>query len=757
MSCVCANENTDVLNETQVEDSFNLPDDCKLDNQDLPLTDVDDCKTDNLTSSNQGINITHDNINQYFKRGALRDAYSNTNFFISEDMDDLGILRVIAENVTINGLNHTLKNTVFSIESDGVTLNNLTLIVNETFEDNDYAAVLLWRSDDVKLYNLNINYDVPEDCDAFGIYSEGVYNSFIGRDYRINDLKIVNCTINIKGNNRLNGRVYGVKLEESPRACVLNTTINCELPLRKIDFAGSTAVLDSEFALAVGAEKCDNLVLDNNNIRCSVSERPDWTDPTLDAIFICECDNCNFTNNNVYLCDFITVKDMENYLYALDIYRDNNMLIENNTIRVETTGGRYAAGTAYPIQITGPADGIIIQYNDIYTKSNGPNIGIYSQNSNGGAFITVLNNYINVTGLAGNNSWALVAGIEAQDNDDIVMNNIIEIHNIESTELDDNIYGISYSQKTNSKHTFRVINNTVISDGYYVSYMLDADDTNVTNNTLVRNDKYARTDYDPFKRGDNIGEGTDEAKNNDFSGNRVITIFEYDMARQSTSLDDGEELPYDPPSERGNISNIINGSGISPLKPGFPGGNPLLPGHNGGGSFDTGGNNGGGLRNPEAPDGDRGFHGWGDVSGDDGSSLSGKKRGSSDGNSPNDGDSHRSYGSQGSFTNSYNHQGSSDNSFNNNNLVASENSTSSESPSVEGVTSSGASSSSSSSAGAGGSAGSGGSEDVRAYEISKNIIENGLDDIVRFIVLAIVCEALLIIGYRRRKTDDILD
>ena len=40
---------------------------------------------------------------------------------------------------------------------------------------------------------------------------------------------------------------------------------------------------------------------------------------------------------------------------------------------------------------------------------------------------------------------------------------------------------------------------------------------------------------------------------------------------------------------------------------------------------------------------------------------------------------------------------------------------------------------------------------------SKNIIENGPDDIVRFIVLAIVCEALLIIGYRRRKTDDILD
>lgn len=81
----------------------------------------------------------------------------------------------------------------------------------------------------------------------------------------------------------------------------------------------------------------------------------------------------------------------------------------------------------------------------------------------------------------------------------------------------------------------------------------------------------------------------------------------------------------------------------------------------------------------------------------------------------------------------------------------------SESPSVEGVVSSGVSSSSSSSAGAGGSAGSGGSEDVTAYEITKNIIESGPDDIVRFIALAIICEALLIIGYRRKENEDITD
>ena len=89
-------------------------------------------------------------------------------------------------------------------------------------------------------------------------------------------------------------------------------------------------------------------------------------------------------------------------------------------------------------------------------------------------------------------------------------------------------------------------------------------------------------------------------------------------------------------------------------------------------------------------------------------------------------------------------------------MVASENSTSSETPSVNGMTSSGRSSSSASSAGAGGS--SGASQDVsKAYEISKNIVENGPDDILKFIALAVGCGILLVVGYRRKESEDITD
>ena len=717
---VHADENaTDILqaNATEADVSSSLQEESIINNPDSP---------------DLVFNITSDNVDDYFVRGTLKSTYSYANLFISEDMEDLGILTIRANNVTVNGNNHTLKNTFFSIESTGVTLNNLTLCLTESDEDNDYAAIDLWRASGTTISNVNIDFNVPRDTSAYGIYSQGTRYSLI------NNLKIINTTVNINGDNRAGGRVYGIRMEYSPNAVLENNTINANLPLHTVAFRGTTADLDSEFCLAVGISNCDNLVFNSNVVNTNVNVRPECAYPTLDAVFICDSRDCNITNNVITLIDDITYKDEANYLYALDGYRVDNLLIEGNRIRLGTAGGAYAAGTAYPIQLTGPASGVLIQHNNLYSKSNGPNIGIYSHNFNGDNYITILNNYINVTGRAGNHSWALVAGIESQDNNDIIMNNIIEVHNTGKVEWDDNIYGISYSQKTDSTHTYRVINNTVISDGYYVSHMLDADNTTVTNNTLVRTDKYADTNYDPFKRGDSIGADTDESRNNDFSGNRVITIFEYGLEHQSDEVDGGEPFIYVPPENVNGRTNVINGSGILPQKPGFPGGNPLLPGNNGGGSINTGGNSPGGFNSPDAADGDNGYNGFPDLSGDNGESLSRKSN----------------QGASVKTVNSFNNEGSNSNSYNN--LVASSNSTSSDAPSVDGVTVSGRSSSAASSAGAGGS--SGASQDVsKAYEISKNIVENGPDDILKFIALAVVCEILLVVGYRRKENEDITD
>ena len=144
---VYADENaTDILqaNATESDVSSSLQDESIINNPDSP---------------DLVFNITSDNVDDYFVRGTLNSTYSYANLFISEDMEDLGILTIRANNVTINGNNHTLKNTFFSIESSGVTLNNLTLRLNESDEDNDYAAIDLWKASGTTISNVNIDFN----------------------------------------------------------------------------------------------------------------------------------------------------------------------------------------------------------------------------------------------------------------------------------------------------------------------------------------------------------------------------------------------------------------------------------------------------------------------------------------------------------------------------------------------------------------------------------------------------------------------
>ena len=94
-------------------------------------------------------------------------------------------------------------------------------------------------------------------------------------------------------------------------------------------------------------------------------------------------------------------------------------------------------------------------------------------------------NRINITGLAGEDSWALVAGIEGQDTNDIIMNNLIEVHSTGDVDENTNIYGMSYSQSAPGDHSFDIINNTVLSDGFYSVYLESATNSTITHNTLI--------------------------------------------------------------------------------------------------------------------------------------------------------------------------------------------------------------------------------------------------------------------------------
>lgn len=121
-------------------------------------------------------------------------------------------------------------------------------------------------------------------------------------------------------------------------------------------------------------------------------------------------------------------------------------------------------GAAYCVQLTGPHTGVKICNNNLTTRNQGPNLGIYSQNYYGETSITICGNHIDVTGKAGTDPWSLVSGMELQDTYANVTGNIIRVNNTAGYNSSNCAYGISYSQPTYSsdEQFFDITYNDVI-------------------------------------------------------------------------------------------------------------------------------------------------------------------------------------------------------------------------------------------------------------------------------------------------------
>ncbi len=517
--------------------------------------------------SNDTIYIDSDNFEDYFTDNVLLSKYSNKTIIFNQDFEDLGKLSIDADNVTIKGIGYNLKNTVFQIDADHVTLQDLKMDLDSRFADNDGAGIEV-LSDYVNLINISINYVVPKNVEAYGIYAIGY------PDNPLRNLKILNSYINFEGHNDdVNVYNCALKVVDCDDAVIKNNTIASALPLKDIIFGINGAELASDLVLTVGVEGCQNLSFMENTLFSEVNKRPETLYPSLDCMLVSKSYNSLICNNSIFMTDFMTYPGTDNYLYGLDIYNLDNLTACHNNIRIVTTGGKLAAGTAYPIQITGPISNVTITENDLYSFSNGPNIGVYSQNFFGETSLAITNNKINVTGLAGTHEWALVAGIESQDSHSTILNNTIEVHSVGDVSIDDNIYGISYRQKTNGDHQYDIQNNTVFSDGFYAVNLLSSVDSNVINNLLVSYNSKANNGNGGFRYWD-----INSHQNMEFYNNQVMRAFDY-FALNNNNVDNGDDNDYSTPKNDKDISNKIDGSKLSKSeeesKYSF---NPLIPG-----------------------------------------------------------------------------------------------------------------------------------------------------------------------------------
>ena len=419
--------------------------------------------------------VTNNTFFDYFgDDGMLLGDITFDTLIFKGEFSNLGVNVVyVPRAIVINGDNAVLRNIAIMCEQ-GTTLNNLTLNATNYVADTDGALIYAIGSD-VTVNNITIDYNATDGSNnAIAVYASGADN-----------FKLVNSTITFTGNN-VDGKVFaqGIKIAKSNNAVVDSNIITTSCPLVDVDYSHWGSI-DTDLVFAIGVEKSENVKIINNIVDNSA-----WTKgnnanfPTFDAFIAHTANNLLIKNNTISHTDLITPKGTSSYIYALDFYESNSVIVEDNRVLLNTTGGKEGAGAAYAVQVTGPYNNFVVKGNNLTTVSNGPNLGVYSQNYYGTTEITTENNWINVTGFAGPAEFALVSGMEFQDTVAKAYNNTIYVQNVNEYNDDNNIAGITYVQSTSGSHQFDIQNNTIYSEGKYAVLIKSAKDSQIIGNTL---------------------------------------------------------------------------------------------------------------------------------------------------------------------------------------------------------------------------------------------------------------------------------
>ena len=419
--------------------------------------------------------VTNETFFDYFgDDGMLLGDITFDTLIFKGEFSNLGVNVVyVPRAIVINGDNAVLRNIAIMCEQ-GTTLNNLTLNATNYVADTDGALIYAIGSD-VTVNNITIDYNATDGSNnAIAVYASGADN-----------FKLVNSTITFTGNN-VDGKVFaqGIKIAKSNNAVVDSNIITTSCPLVDVEYSHWGSI-DTDLVFAIGVEKSENVKIINNIVDNSA-----WTKgnnanfPTFDAFIAHTANNLLIKNNTISHTDLITPKGNSSYIYALDFYESNSVIVEDNRVLLNTTGGKEGAGAAYAVQVTGPYNNFVVKGNNLTTVSNGPNLGVYSQNYYGTTEITAENNWINVTGFAGPAEFALVSGMEFQDTVAKAYNNTIYVQNVNEYNDDNNIAGITYVQSTSGSHQFDIQNNTIYSEGKYAVLIKSAKDSQIIGNTL---------------------------------------------------------------------------------------------------------------------------------------------------------------------------------------------------------------------------------------------------------------------------------
>lgn len=481
--CVSAVSATDINSTDDITDDIAVDEISEV----VEEVDIDDVSEDvvgeeNLRQTETGT-VNGVDYSNYFDTA---NGYTTT----TNDLTFAGIFNAksfgnfkINESITIDATEATFNNVGFDLLASNITLIGGTYYADDSVTTN---AVIGVTGDNAYVTGTVISVNAPENQDFIAI---DVANS-TGTLIYDNNIYYVCEYPNLDNTN------YVIRAKNSPNVNLTLNEITSVLPFKNVDYySGTRSGMDMDLVAAIGIEESDNFTLYFNVLEGYIENTCEGY-PTLDMVIICDSDNGYVGWNSIDEIDFITEPDTQSYLYAIDLYRCNNLTVECNELYLESDGGTFIPGTingtsaAYGIQLTGPYTGVVIKNNTIDTKNNGPNAGIYSQNFAGYTSLQIINNTITVVGNASFHEWSLVTGMELQDDDVYIDGNTINVTNVGNYDTGHNAYGICFSQYYLRVPTsFVVVNNNIeLTEGHYTVYIQAGQYVNVTDNSLISMD-----------------------------------------------------------------------------------------------------------------------------------------------------------------------------------------------------------------------------------------------------------------------------
>lgn len=417
----------------------------------------------------EGNIVTASNLDKFFDEdGILKDDVEFDELIFKGKFNALRECLYITKELTITGDDAELNKMAINILSDNVKLDKLTLTSNTAI-----GNLINVECNGVNLTNLDISY------------TSGSGEAVAINIHDCSDIYLWNSTIFFESN---------VHDDEHPSIAVQALNVqNALIDLNNITTqlpAISVTKYDEDYYMMglsnvnpIKIKDCSNMIFTRNNIDSSINELIAEF-PTIQSIYIIGCSNSLIDHNNISMIDEVTPLGRDNYMYGIDFGFNVNVTFSYNNFLMITNGGKEAAGTDYAFQ--GVESEVIIRGNNIVSRSNGPNLGIYVASMSGGdSKLLIEDNVINVTGYSSSKgSWALVTGIEIQNGDAQIYNNTIYSNNVNSYDENAYIYGISYAQWMYGDRSFDIRDNTVYTDGKYAVSVINASYLTVENNEL---------------------------------------------------------------------------------------------------------------------------------------------------------------------------------------------------------------------------------------------------------------------------------